>query len=122
METTFRHTDKGIFVQQNDKQLLKCLVAQRQEYGNAKKAEAWKGRLILFLVIVSILASWLNVEWLTAVSSLLAMSLLVISKYIDISVSEHKKHAASIQQYFDITLYSDALRTDNSAWGALYYL
>lgn len=116
---TSQHTTDSIFTHQNNILLLKCLAAQRKEYSHVKCAATWKDGLTLLFAVISVLASYLEVEWLTATSSLFAIALLIASKHIDSFVNEHKKHAAAIQQYFDVMLYSDALSITKMAWGAI---
>ncbi|MDD3141174.1 MAG: S-4TM family putative pore-forming effector [Lachnospiraceae bacterium] len=119
METISRHTAKSIFEQQNDELLLKCLVAQRSEYSFTKKVVTWKGRLTILFILISILSSWLDIDWFRAFSCLMAVSVLIVSKHIDAFISTHIKHAADIQQYFDVVLYSGALGNSKSEWGPL---
>ena len=67
--------------------------------------------------VLSIIAPIINVDWLSAVVSLLAVFLLIINKYVELYVTTHKKHAALIQQYIDATLYSDIIGGAKSEWG-----
>ena len=119
LEATFQHTADSIYTHQNDILLLKCLVAQRKEYSRAKCAVTWKDGLTALFAVVCVLASCLEIDWLTAISSLFAIALLIISKYIDSFSNEHKKHAAAIQQYFDVMLYSNALSITSISWGSI---
>lgn len=119
LEATSQHTADSIYTHQNDILLLKCLVAQRKEYSHAKHATTWKDGLTALFAVVCVLASCLEVGWLTALSSLFAIALLITSKYIDSFANEHKKHAAAIQQYFDVTLYTNALSITNISWGPI---
>lgn len=107
----------SIFNRQNDEFLLQCQVAQRREYSRAKKVARMKTILTLGFAAVSIVASALNIDWLSALSSLLAVVLIVFNKYSDTYIISHKKHAASLQQYIDVTLYSVALGGNVSEWG-----
>lgn len=119
LEATSPNLIKSLFKKQNDELLLKCLVAQRDEYSLAKKAATWKGCLIIIFAIISILSSWLDIDWVTAVSFLMAVLLIITSKHIDTFISKHKKHAAAVQQYFDVILYSGTLGNNISEWGPL---
>lgn len=94
-------------------------MAQRNEYSFAKKVAAWKDWLTILFILVSVLSSWLDIDWFRAVSCLMAVSLLIASKHIDIYISTHIRHAADIQQYFDIALYSEALENKKNEWGPL---
>ena len=43
----------------------------------------------------------------------------MFNKYSDGHISSHKKHAASIQQYIDVTLFASAIGGTKSEWGEL---
>ncbi|MEM1484247.1 S-4TM family putative pore-forming effector [Oscillospiraceae bacterium PP1C4] len=109
----------SIFKRQNDKYLLKCLVAQRKEYSAAKCASAWKSYLTVVFAAISVVASLLDIDMLSAISSLLAIALLVTTRHIDTYTEKHRKHAASIQQYVDVMLYSFVLGSEAAEWGNL---
>lgn len=111
--------DKSIFTHQNDEFLLRCQVAQRSEYSYAKKIARWQTVFTIVFAIISIIASIANLEWVTAISSLLSVCLLVFNKYANKYIQTHKKHAAAIQQYIDATLYSTMLNGEASDWGDL---
>ena len=106
-----------IFNRQNDEFLLRCQVAQRREYSRAKKVARIKAIFTLGFAVISIIASALNIDLLSALSSLLAVILIVFNKYSDTYIISHKKHAASVQQYIDVTLYSAVLGGNTSEWG-----
>lgn len=111
--------NNNIFIRQNDEKLLKCQLAQRNEYARAKKINKMKSILTIVFAVFSIFASAVNIDILTALSSLFAMTLIVFNKYADNHVLVHKKHAASIQQYIDVTLFSSAIGGTKSEWGDL---
>ena len=117
MEATSRNTADSIFSRQNDAFLLQCQVAQRSEYSHAKLVARWKTYLTVSFAVLSVLASVLDIDWLTAVSSLLAVVLLIFNKYSDEYIMTRKKHAASVQQYIDATLYAAAIDSNVSDWG-----
>lgn len=119
MVTIFPPSDRSIFKHQNCNLLLKCLVAQRQEYSRAKKAEAYKGWLIPTVAFIAILAFILDISCITATSSLMAIFSLLCSKHICEYVHTQRKKAAAIQQFFDVTLYSGVLCISKSEWGEL---
>lgn len=114
---TSPNTADNIFSRQNDEFLLQCQVAQRSEYSYAKKLARRKTIFTMGFAGVSIAASALNFDWLSALSSLIAVFLIVFNKYSDVCIKSHKKHAASIQQYVDVTLYSTVLDVNESEWG-----
>lgn len=107
---------KSIFERQNDSLILDCLLAQRAEYTSVKKASNIKTALTLIFSLFSIFASAADIDVITAIFGLLAICLVVFNKYLDLYVIEHKKHAASIQQYIDVTLYSPLVEGD---WGSV---
>ena len=116
---TSQNTVNSIFSRQNDTFLLQCQVAQRSKYSRAKRVARWKTILTMAFAAISIVASILDFDWLSAVSSLLAVALLIFNKYLDAYISTTKKHAASIQQYIDATLYAEAIDGSISDWGTV---
>lgn len=116
---TSLNTADSIFCRQNDAFLLQCQVAQRSEYSRAKLVARWKAYLTLSFAVLSVVASVLDIDWLTAVSSLMAVALLIFNKYSDEYIMTRKKHAASVQQYIDATLYAAAIDGIISDWGAV---
>lgn len=119
LEATSRHTDNSIFACQNEEFLLKCQLAQRNEYSHAKRVGRLRSVVTLIFAIFSIIASGLDFDTLSAISSLFAVGLVVFNKYSDGHISAHKKHAASIQQYIDVTLFASAIGGTKSEWGEL---
>ena len=119
LEATSRHTDNSIFACQNEEFLLKCQLAQRNEYSHAKRVGRLRSVVTLIFAIFSIIASGLDFDTLSAISSLFAVGLIVFNKYSDGYISSHKKHAASIQQYIDVTLVASAIEGTKSEWGEL---
>lgn len=117
LEATSRNTAESIFSRQNDAFLLQCQVAQRSEYSRAKRVARWKTIFTLSFAVLSIVASILDVDWLSAVSGLLAVALIIFNKYSDEYIASSKKHAASVQQYIDATLYAAAIDSSVSDWG-----
>lgn len=119
LEATSLNTDNSIYTQQNNDFIIKCLVAQRSEYSKAKTINRCKTILTLSVALISILASIINNDVLSAISGLLAVILLIVNKWAERTISSHKRHAASVQQYIDITLYSAALDMNKSIWGEI---
>ena len=119
LEATSLNTDNSIYTQQNNDFIIKCLVAQRSEYSKAKTINRCKTILTLSVALISILASIINNDVLSAISGLLAVILLIVNKWTERTISSHKKHAASVQQYIDVTLYSAALDMNKSIWGEI---
>ena len=109
---------KSIFRLQNeDERLLKCLAAQRRIYSAAKKMMTGKRVLLLILVTLTVAAYIFNKDWLSALASLTAVSSMTASKYMDLFIANRKNEAASLQQFFDVTLFSRALGTSEAEWG-----
>ena len=119
LEATSQHMDNSIYAQQNEKFLLKCQLAQKDEYSHAKRANRLKSIMTLAFTSFSVVTSILDFETLSALSSLFAVALVVFNKYSDGHISSHKKHAASIQQYIDVTLFASAVGGPKSEWGEL---
>lgn len=108
-----------IFHQQNDPFLLRCQVAQRQEYSSVKRLALWQLIITMIFAVLSIAATALNVEWLTAVACFLAVALVLFNKHADQMAMELKRHAASIQQFIDVTLFAAAIGNNATEWGEL---
>lgn len=119
LEATSQHMDNSIFACQNERFLLECQLAQRNEYSHAKKASRLKSIMTLVFTTLSVVASILDFDTLSALSSLFAVGLVVFNKYSDGHILSHKKHAAFIQQYIDVTLFSSAIGGTKSEWGEL---
>jgi len=109
----------NIYDMQNNDNMLKCLVAQRRDYSLGKRANAYKGFLTIIFAALAVAASLVDNEVLSAVSCLCAIILSIMNRHIDDYVVKQKKHAASIQQYFDVTLFSAAVGNATSDWGGL---
>lgn len=111
--------DNTIFKNQNTKQLLKCLAAQRHEYSIAKKANMGKDIATIIFGVYSMLTSVIDSDLLSALSCLFAITILIVNRHIDIYTLKHQKNAALIQQYFDATLFSSIVDVDTIKWGPL---
>lgn len=107
----------SIFHRQNDSFLLQCQIAQRSEYSYAKRIFMRKTVLALAFTIVSITAAIIDVDWFTATSSLLAIALVLYNKYSEEQALIHKRQAASIQQYIDVSLFAPTIDSDEAEWG-----
>ncbi len=109
----------SIFHRQNDPFLLQCQIAQRSEYSCAKRIFMWKTGFVLAFTIVSIAATILDVDWLTATSSLLAIALVLYNKYSEEQALIHKRQASAIQQYIDVSLFAPAIGSNEAEWGSI---
>ena len=97
----------SVYERQNDKILLKCLVAQRREYSFVKRIKFWKVFISVGLVTVfTILTTIFDNLFLASISTLLNMLILIVSKNIEKYMSSKQVHAAKIQQYFDANCYN----------------
>ena len=111
--------DDSIYIKQNDDFLLSCLKAQRREYTCAKHIALIKTLLTFAGFIVSVIGMLYEQELLSALIYLFSMSILICNKYSDQKIKTYKIHAASIQQYVDVTLFSSAIGNQPSEWGEL---
>lgn len=111
--------DKSIYRLQNQREILECLAAQRKKYSSAKLYGSLKNSLLVTFAVLAIVASWLDSELLTAISTIATVVLLIANKWLDSKINSLKKKGAALQQYIDATLYSDVLNTDTSKWGKL---
>lgn len=119
MEVTSQRMGKGIYDTQNNENMLKCLVAQRRNYSLGKRANAYRSFLTIAFAALALVASLADNDVLSAFACLCAIILSIINRHIDDYVVKQKKHAASIQQYFDATLFSAALGNVASDWSGL---
>ena len=108
---------ENVFCRQNDKFLLQCQVVQRSEYSKAKFLARWKAIFTLVFAVFSVVTSILDIDWLSAVSSFLAVALALFNKRSDEEIKAIKKHAASIQQYIDATIFAPVIGVSVSDWG-----
>lgn len=109
----------NIYDMQNNDNMLKCLVAQRRDYSLGKRANAYKSFFTIAFAVLAIVASLVDNEVLSVISCLCAIILSIMNRHIDGYVVKQKKHAASIQQYFDVTLFSSAIGNSTCDWGGL---
>ena len=109
----------SIYERQNEDFLLQCLIAQRNEYTQAKKINRNRAGITLIFILYLLVTPIVDCELMTALAFLFSVSLVVINKHVDSCIRFHKRHAASIQQYVDVELFSNALRSSKSEWGEL---
>lgn len=107
----------SIFTRQNDPFLLQCQAAQKSEYSQAKKIARTKAIVTLLFVALSIISSILSIDWLSAVSSFLAVALTLYNKRFDYRIHALKEHAASIQQFIDATIFAPLVNSITTDWG-----
>lgn len=109
----------SVYDMQNNENMLKCIVAQRRDYSLGKRANAYKSFFTIAFAALALVASLVDNDVLSAFSCLCAIILSIINRHIDDYVVKQKKHAASIQQYFDATLFSAAIGNAASDWSGL---
>lgn len=109
----------SIYDMQNNENMLKCLAAQRRDYSLGKRANAYKSFFTVVFAVLAIAASFADNEVLSAISCLCAIVLSIMSHHIDVYVVKQKKHAASIQQYFDVALFSSVIGNSTCDWDDL---
>jgi len=117
LEMNSHNTVDSIFDRQNDAFLLQCQVAQRNEYSKAKSLARRKAVFTLAFATLSVVSSVLDIDWLSAVSSFLAVTLALYNKHSDEEIKGMKKRAASIQQYIDVAIFAPTIGTNVSDWG-----
>lgn len=109
----------SIYEKQNDLHFLKCIAAQRKEYNVAKRFSLWKDIITVAFAVLSIIASCLDVDTLTAIVFFFAGIISLASKYVDKDSQQHKQNAAMTQQYVDVSLFNFVLKDDIRSWGPL---
>lgn len=88
-------------------------------YSRAKRIAQCKTLFTIIFAGISLIASILDIEWLSAISSLMAVAVLIFNKYSNEYIASNKKRASSIQQYIDVTLYAPAIGCSVSDWGEM---
>ena len=108
MVMSFQHMDKSIFEKQSDILLIQCLYAQRRYYTYAKiiSGSYFIICVVLFCVF-AILKATLHSDVISGISIVLSIIVTFGSKLFEKLSSNMKETAAKIQQYIDISLYSD---------------
>ncbi|MBR2003956.1 MAG: hypothetical protein IJ991_07215, partial [Thermoguttaceae bacterium] len=110
---------ENIYTWQNDEEMLQCLLAQRQEYDRVKMLRLSNTIATVAVGGVAVASTWYSAEWLTASLGLAGIGLPLWIRWTSTRVKEMQQRAASIQQYFDVRLFSKALGGDISEWGEL---
>lgn len=109
----------SIYERQNEDFILRCLIAQRNEYTQTKRMNFFKSIMTLTYITFLLVTSVFDYEILVALAFLFSVTIVVINKYADRYILFHKKQAASIQQYIDVELFSDAIGCGKREWGEL---
>lgn len=101
--------DKSIYEKQSDPLIIQCLFAQRKKYSQAKVVA---GLYFFFCVVAAcvftVLKSITHSEIITGFSIGLSIITLFATWPINKLISKIRAGAAEIQQYIDVTLYSNS--------------
>lgn len=110
---------ENIYSWQNAPEMLLCLLAQRQEYNRVKMLRLSNTIATVAVGGVSVASTWYSAEWLTASQGIAGLTLALWTRHSSTIIKEMQQRAASIQQYFDVCLFSKALGGEISEWGEL---
>lgn len=106
-----------IYECQNDEILLKCLYVQREKYSLAKRGMQGKIIIVFISTILSVVSLIYNCNELVITTAVFAIWGLLIGKWLDMWINSKKAEAAEIQQYFDVSLYSNVCSLSSGRWG-----
>ena len=107
----------SIFKRQNESYLLDCLLEQRKRYTFAKRLQRAQSIIMVALSAFSAISSATGLELLTAIYGLVSVIVLVANKYYGKWIASVKRKAATIQQFFDVVLFSAAVGNSELEWG-----
>ena len=107
----------SIFERQNGLYLLDCLLEQRKRYTFAKRLQRAQSIIMVALSAFSAISSATGLELLTAIYGLVSVIVLVANKYYGKWIASVKRKAATIQQFFDVVLFSAAVGNSELEWG-----
>lgn len=116
LEAASQNTANSIFVRQNEPYLLDCLLEQRKQYTMAKRMQAGQSCIVFLFAAFSVISSAIGSELLTAIYGLLSVILLIINKYYGRRIENVKREAATIQQFFDVVLFSAVVGNSELEW------
>ena len=109
----------SIFEEQNQPLFLRCLVAQRMKYAKAKRIRRWELFLVASGVVLDLYASYTEFERFQAFCCLFAVVFVLLVRYLDRWANNLRFHAASIQQYFDYSLFNSRISATRDQWAPL---
>lgn len=112
-----QNTADSIFVRQNEPYLLDCLLEQRKRYTFAKRLQRVQSITMIALSAFSAISSATGLELLTAIYGLVSVIVLAANKYYGKWIASVKRKAATIQQFFDVVLFSAAVGNSELEWG-----
>ncbi|MDO4570574.1 MAG: S-4TM family putative pore-forming effector [Planctomycetia bacterium] len=103
---------------QNEEIILKCLLAQHQLYNKAKKWSCLQLAIIVILpVITSILSLYSDIAFIATIFGIVTLVSFLMEPVVNKHITHTKTRAASIQEYIDVTLFSQVLGCDTIEWG-----
>lgn len=117
LEAASQNTADSIFVRQNESYLLDCLLEQRKRYAFAKRLQTTQSIIMIAFTVYSAISSATGLELLTAIYGLVSVIVLVANKYYGKWIASLKREAATIQQFFDVVLFSAAVGNSELEWG-----
>ncbi len=104
--------NKSIYELQNEKDIQKCIIIQKNYY---TKAKAFNNFIFIFNVVIIVLFSILSLlsETMKAISILISMIIPYINNIFEKEKSKIQKEASDVQQYIDTYLYSAVLNEES---------
>lgn len=111
---------KSVYDIQNESILLKCIAAQREEYSICKKIGKFKFVLsVIIVTIFTIITSVTKNNIVSSVSVVFAFLLIIVNRVFNDYIAKKKNHAADIQQYIDVKIYSKVTEHNCEEWGTI---
>ncbi|NWO19279.1 S-4TM family putative pore-forming effector [Leptotrichia sp. oral taxon 223] len=109
--------NKSIYELQNEGEILKCLVRQRELYGIS---EQWgMVKFIFTIILIPLFSIFKNNIIMFKLYVVLVLSIPLINSFINNMSNKLKNRAAEIQQYIDVKLYSTVTNENLKKWGKL---
>lgn len=109
--------NKSIYELQNEDEILKCLVRQRELYGIS---EQWgMVKFIFTIILIPLFSIFKNNIIMFKLYVVLVLSIPLINSFINNMSNKLKNRAAEIQQYIDVKLYSTVTNENLKKWGKL---
>lgn len=109
--------NKSIYELQNEGEILKCLVRQRELYGISEQWEMVK--FIFTIILIPLFSIFKNNIIMFKLYVVLVLSIPFINSFINNMSNKLKNRAAEIQQYIDVKLYSTVTNENLKKWGKL---
>lgn len=101
--------DKSIYEKQSDTLIIQCLFAQRHKYSQAKLvAYVYFILCVVAVCVITVLKSIIHSETISGLSLVLSLMTFLVAFPLNKLISKIRTEAAEIQQYIDVTLYSNS--------------